>query len=417
MKWTDKIKKAFGSDRIFTEIPTDEENAALLAAIGYGERSLLVTGDDGNLYQIIDGGEGYLFANVNHEHYITEFDEIPDEVFRRRSNFVVSKSSITSVDIGVDYGDKAQTLVEYAEIKLRWAVRVKGNKSYQKQKHSFSFDLAEQIAAEKLRAFFEGAGEVRLMTCEEYDDTVFPKLSREEVNTRKALYAALIALPVVSVLSMLAAFFTHGGVQKGFLTVCALLPFVLFALYLTFHRYLAFDKGYMEQNRLETCLSFCIMILVDLLLMFYGDSRLYAVPIEHLGKWAVLSLVPTALLTVLLLAFSSDIKRRDSKSGRDSAELFVIFALAASVCAVYLLNYTCDFGRPKVYTAEITGKSTEANRSVEDYYHYVDTVYPFEVHDSFRVTAKVYEMAEIGDSVTVESHSGGLGMAYKTIAF
>lgn len=417
MKWTDKIKKAFGSEWVLTEIPTDEENAALLAAIGYSERSLLAIGDDGNLYQIIDGGEGYLFANVNHEHYITEFDEIPDEVFRQRSNFVVSKSSITSVDIGVDYGDKAQTLVEYAEIKLRWAVRVKGNKSYKKQKHSFSFDLAEEIAAEKLRAFFEGAGEVRLMTCEEYDDTVFPKLTREEVNTRKALYAALIALPVVSVLSMLAAFFTHGGVQKGFLTVCALLPLVLYALYLTFHRYLAFDKGYAEQNRLETCISLGIMILVNLFLTCYGDVHLYNVPTDQLGKWAVLSLIPTAVLTVLLLARSSDLRCRESKSGQNAAELYVVLTLIFSVCTVYLLNYTCDFGNPKVYTAEITGKSTDSVRKADEFYHYVDTVYPFEVHDSFRVTAKVYEMAEIGDSVTIESHSGGLGMAYKTIAF
>lgn len=56
-------------------------------------------------------------------------------------------------------------MVEYAEIKLRWSVRVKGNKGYKKQKKIFSFELADEIPTEKLRSFFDGAGNVNLRAC------------------------------------------------------------------------------------------------------------------------------------------------------------------------------------------------------------------------------------------------------------
>lgn len=67
----------------------------------YGERSIIVTSGEMDVYQIIDMGDCYFFIWISDTDYITDFENISDKRLKLKKNFVVSKNSITSTDIGV----------------------------------------------------------------------------------------------------------------------------------------------------------------------------------------------------------------------------------------------------------------------------------------------------------------------------
>ena len=417
---TEKIRQYFANQQKWSEIAEDDEYAAQLKAIGYGEKSLLVMQDGGGFYQIIDCGGGYLFVSVNDRQFITDFDNIPDEVFAAKRNFVIDKSDITSMDIVADFDPKRQSVIAYAEIKLHWNVRVGGKKGYKKQKRTINLIPTDDIEEEPLRRFFEGAGRVRVMTDEEYDDVLFPKLPPQEAKVKKRLLTAVVVIPIAAVLCIAGAARFHNEALRRFLvTVSALLPFVLFALYLAFPRVLVIrreDREASDGRTIDMDLSLGITALAAGGMCLYGGCGFYNWPLENAGRWALIALVPFGVLLVLLLTRSPQIRNNRWKNSLYTLALCVIYAGIACGSAVYLLNYSLDVSVPRTYQAAITDKWAEHEgeyRAIPSYY--VETAREHDVYERFQVFYKRYQAAQRGDAVTVEEHRGALWMPYDTI--
>ena len=165
MKIKETVKLLLGklfNSQLWERLTNDDEYQNELESIKYGEKSLLTTGGADPkyqpMYQIIDMGDRFLFADVDDGNYITDFENIPEDIFKAKLNFVLSKKDISSVDIGVDYesdeSDKDKKLIEYAEIRLRWKVRVKDKRGWKTNRRFLSLVLTDEIEEEKLRAFF-----------------------------------------------------------------------------------------------------------------------------------------------------------------------------------------------------------------------------------------------------------------------
>ena len=111
------LEKMFHSG-LWNKMTDDSEYQQELASIKYGEKSLLTAGGDNQpMYQIIDLGDRFLFADMDDWQLITDFDTIPESVFKGKKNLVIQKKDISSIDIGVAYDgeDKDGKLLEYAE--------------------------------------------------------------------------------------------------------------------------------------------------------------------------------------------------------------------------------------------------------------------------------------------------------------
>ena len=392
---------------------------SVLDSIGYGEGSLLAIGEEGEMFQVINLGEGYLFVCSDGEHYITDFDDIPDAVFASRQNFIIRKEDITSVDIGVDYADEKSSVIEWASIKIRWTIRVKGRKGSQKQRKSLLLVLTDDIEEDKLRAFFDGAGKLSLMASHDFEEINKPALAQGEKDTRRGLLTALAALPAASVLSAVGGTLAHGGLQKFLVMVCALLPFVLLALFFLFPRYFVIRRERSARSddiTLETDLPLGIMMLGEVILSLCGNTILYSLPFDHLVRWTITALVPVMILTALLFVLPSQVRRSEWKDSLYLLILWLIYLLPISFCSVYLLNYSLDIVPPAVHQAVIWDKSTEHEdeyRTLTEYY--VHTKRPYEVYETFEVSQVDYQRAKRGAEVLVEEHRGALGIAYETI--
>lgn len=141
------LEKIFHS-RLWERITDDSEYRKELESIRYGEKSLLTTGGNSQpMYQIIDLDDRFLFADVDEWQLITDFENIPESVFKGKKNLIISKKDISSVDIGVAYDeeDNERKLLEYAEIRLRWKVKVSGKRGNKTSRRFLSLVLTDEI--------------------------------------------------------------------------------------------------------------------------------------------------------------------------------------------------------------------------------------------------------------------------------
>ena len=73
------VEKLFRS-KLWNKMTDDSEYQQELASIRYGEKSLLSSGGDSQpMYQIIDRGDSFLFADMDAWQLITDFEHIPDQ--------------------------------------------------------------------------------------------------------------------------------------------------------------------------------------------------------------------------------------------------------------------------------------------------------------------------------------------------
>ncbi|MDD6394904.1 MAG: hypothetical protein PUB37_01770 [Firmicutes bacterium] len=409
MRLTDKIKKHFNQRNERKYIEEEREYRWILDSIKFGEKSLVVTSGETDIYQIIDMDDSYFFIWVSDTDYVTDFENIPDKRLKLKKNFTVKKSSITSADIGVEYVDKDKNTVGYAEIKLRWSVRVKGNKSYKKQKKSFSFELADDIETAKLSSFFDGAGSVRLMTCDEFDNLYFPKLRPKEKLTHHILLAVIIAIYVLSVLFFIIGLAAdNSALSKTMFSICALIPFANLSLHFAFSRYFVFDKenDYRDTRHLDTLVSLCVPMLINIIII---DGMYYELTDKATILLFVITIITALLLFILYWYFS--LKETQTKS---KILTFAVVALIIPFSSAYILNYTCDTGVSSYYEAVVTDKRVATGgRGGDDYY--IEVQQSDKTSEEFSVSYKKYEALQIGDTVTVGEYKGALGLAYSQI--
>ncbi len=375
----------------------------------YGERSIIVTSGEMDVYQIIDMGDCYFFIWISDTDYITDFENISDKRLKLKKNFVVSKNSITSTDIGVEYIGKDKDVVEYAEIKLRWSVRVKGNKGCKKQKKSFSFELADEIPTEKLRSFFDGAGNVNLMSGDEFDDLYFPKLSPKEKLTRRVLMIVLIAVSALSVLFfIIGSAAVSAATTKAMFSLCALMPLVIYVLNFMFKRYFKFDKehDYRDNRNLDTLLWLCVPTIINLFVM--GGMK-YELTFKAIILWTAISILITLILVAVYWYFSSKATGAVNKILN-----FAVFTLIISLSSIYILNFTCDTSQPSTYEAVIIDKHIVTGVKGGDDYR-IEVQSSNKSSEEFDISYKKYEALEIGDTVTIGEYSGAFGIEYSKI--
>ena len=421
VKWL--LAKLFSSP-LWERLTNDEEYEKDLRAIQYGEKSLLATGGTGSsvqpMYQIIDLGDRFLFADVDDWQLITDFDNIPDEVFTAKKNFVIPKKDISSVDIGVAYDpeNSEKKLLEYAEIRLRWKAKVKAKRGQKTSRRFLSLVLTDDIEEDKLRAFFAGCGRLRLMPDEEFDRLNGHILTKGETLLKKRLRKAVVGITVASVLCIIGVLLPLRGLRNGFIILGALLPLALFGLVMVFQRYLLVCRG--EDSRwnetkcertIDTEPALVITASAQFILLWACEVRYFPMAEGSFGRWAGFAAVPSAIVAgaMLLVMLSQTSGWKDRLY---SVLLCLCFALFSCFDAVYLLNGALDATPPAVHSARVEEKWSDRGYKGQDYY-YVRVVRGNGSKEEFDILETEYERIEKGDSITIEEYAGAFGIPYK----
>ena len=420
VKWL--LAKLFSSP-LWERLTNDEEYEKDLRAIQYGEKSLLATGGTGSsvqpMYQIIDLGDRFLFADVDDWQLITDFDNIPDEVFTAKKNFVIPKKDISSVDIGVAYDENSdQKLLEYTEIRLRWKAKVKDKHGQKTSRRFLSLVLTDEIEEDKLRAFFAGAGRLRLIPDEEFDRLNGHVLTKGETLLKKRLRKAVVGITVASVLCIIGVLLPLRGLRNGFIILGALLPLALFGLVMVFQRYLLVCRG--EDSRwnetkcertIDTEPALVITASAQFILLWACEVRYFPMAEGSFGRWAGFAAVPSAIVAgaMLLVMLSQTSGWKDRLY---SVLLCLCFALFSCFDAVYLLNGALDATPPAVHSARVEEKWSDRGYKGQDYY-YVRVVRGNGSKEEFDILEPEYERIEKGDSITIEEYAGAFGIPYK----
>ena len=420
VKWL--LAKLFSSP-LWERLTNDEEYEKDLRAIQYGEKSLLATGGTGSsvqpMYQIIDLGDRFLFADVDDWQLITDFDNIPDEVFTAKKNFVIPKKDISSVDIGMAYDENSdQKLLEYTEIRLRWKAKVKDKHGQKTSRRFLSLVLTDEIEEDKLRAFFAGAGRLRLIPDEEFDRLNGHVLTKGETLLKKRLRKAVVGITVASVLCIIGVLLPLRGLRNGFIILGALLPLALFGLVMVFQRYLLVCRG--EDSRwnetkcertIDTEPALVITASAQFILLWACEVRYFPMAEGSFGRWAGFAAVPSAIVAgaMLLVMLSQTSGWKDRLY---SVLLCLCFALFSCFDAVYLLNGALDATPPAVHSARVEEKWSDRGYKGQDYY-YVRVVRGNGSKEEFDILEPEYERIEKGDSITIEEYAGAFGIPYK----
>ena len=414
------VEKLFGS-KLWKKMTDDSEYEQELASIRYGEKSLLTSGGDGHpMYQIIDRGDSFLFADVDDRQLITDFENIPDSVINAKKNLVIPKKDISSVDIGVAYDEEGgeRKLLEYAEIRLRWKVRVKDKRGCRTSRRFLSLVLTDEIGEEKLRAFFAGAGRLRLMPDGEFDRLNGHILTSGEVLLKRRLKIAVVGITIASVLCIFCALLPWQGLRNAFIVIGALLPLALFGLDVIFPRYLLIarseDSRWDEtkwQRTVDTEPALVITAVAQGVLLAVCESRFFPSAEESVGRWASLAAVPFVIVAGIMLLLTL----RQTSRWKDrlySALLCLFFALFSCFDAVYLLNGALDSSFPVSRQVKIEKKWTDRGYKGQTSY-YVRTVRRDGTKEEFSLFEPEYERVEEGDTVKIEEYAGAFGIAYK----
>ena len=415
-----KLGKLFSS-RIYEKITDDSEYQKELDSIRYGEKSLLTSGGDKHpMYQIIDLGDRFLFADMDDWQLITDFEQIPDSVLNAKKNFVILKKDITSIDIGVAYDEDEpeKSLLEYAEIRLRWKAKVKGKHGQKTSRRFLSLVLTDEIEEDKLRAFFAGAGRLRLMPDEEFDRLNGHILTSGEVLLKKRLKRAVVGITVASVLCIIGVLLPLRGLRNGFIILGALLPLALFGLVMVFQRYLLVCRG--EDSRwnetkwertIDTEPALVITASAQFILLWACEVRYFPMAEGIFGRWAALAAVPSAIVAgaMLLVMVTQTTGWKDRLY---SALICLCVALFSCFDAVYLLNGALDATPPAVHSARVEEKWSDRGYKGREYY-YVRVVRGNGRKEEFDILEPEYERIEKGDSITIEEYGGAFGIPYK----
>ena len=413
------LEKVFHSP-FWEKITDDSDYQRELKSIRYGEKSLLTSGGNNQpMYQIIDLGERFLFADVDDWQLITEFEHIPESVFNGKKNIVISKKDITSVDIGVAYDENSdQKLLEYTEIRLRWKAKVKDKHGQKTSRRFLSLVLTDEIEENKLRAFFAGAGRLRLMPDGEFDRLNGHILTGGEVLLKKRLKRAMVGITVASVLCIIGVLLPLRGLRNGFIILGALLPLALFGLVMVFQRYLLVCRG--EDSRwnetkcertIDTEPALVITASAQFILLWACEVRYFPMAEGSFGRWAGFAAVPSAIVAgaMLLVMLSQTSGWKDRLY---SVLLCLCFALFSCFDAVYLLNGALDATPPAVHSARVEEKWSDRGYKGQDYY-YVRVVRGNGSKEEFDILETEYERIEKGDSITIEEYAGAFGIPYK----
>lgn len=429
MKIKETVKLLLGklfNSQLWERLTNDDEYQNELESIKYGEKSLLTTGGADPkyqpMYQIIDMGDRFLFADVDDGNYITDFENIPEDIFKAKLNFVLSKKDISSVDIGVDYesdeSDKDKKLIEYAEIRLRWKVRVKDKRGWKTNRRFLSLALTDEIEEEKLRAFFADAGRLRIMPDEEFDRLNGHILTSKEVSVRGKLKKVIVAIPIASVLCIFCMLLPYRDLRNVFIVIGAILPFVLFGLMVIFPHYLLVRRG--EDSRwdetkwertIDTEPAFIITSGAQFILLCVCEFRLFPLADDGFGQWVALAAVPSVVVAGVMLLITLS-QTNGWKDRLYTALLCLLFAVQSCFGAVYLLNGALDANPPAVHSAQIEKKWTDRGYKGGEYYC-VRTVRKDGTKEEFDILEAEYERVEKGDFLTIEEYAGALGISYK----
>lgn len=414
------LEKIFHS-RLLEKITDDSEYRKELESIRYGEKSLLTTGGNSQpMYQIIDLDDRFLFADVDEWQLITDFENIPESVFKGKKNLVISKKNISSVDIGVAYDeeDNERKLLEFAEIRLRWKVKVSGKRGNKTSRRFLSLVLTDEIEEEKLRAFFAGAGRLRLMPDEEFDRLNGHVLTSGEISLRRKLKKGVVAIPIVSVLCIFCALLPLEGLRNALIVIGALLPFVLFGLNVIFPRYLLIrrsDDFRWDETKWELTIdtepALVITAVAQATLLAVCESRLFPSADESVGRWLTITLVPFVIVAGVML-FIMLSQTSGWKERLYSSLLCLFFAFFTCLSGVYLLNGALDQSAPAVYSGQIEKKWTERGYKGGDVYC-IQISRKDGITEEFSIFEAEYERARKGDFLTIEEYAGALGISYK----
>ncbi|MBQ9902278.1 MAG: hypothetical protein IJM51_07835 [Clostridia bacterium] len=414
------VEKLFRS-KLWNKMTDDSEYQQELASIRYGEKSLLSSGGDSQpMYQIIDRGDSFLFADMDAWQLITDFEHIPDSVLKAKKNLVIQKKDITSVDIGVAYDEEGSQakLLEYVEIRLRWKVKAKGKHGQKTARRFLSLVLTDEIEEDRLRSFFAGAGRLRLMPDGEFDRLNGHILTGGEVLLKKRLKRAVVGITVASVLCIIGVLLPLRGLRNGFIILGALLPLALFGLVMVFQRYLLVCRG--EDSRwdetkwertIDTEPALVITASAQFILLWACEVRYFPMAEGIFGRWAGLAAVPSAIVAgaMLLVMLSQTSGWKDRLY---SALLCLCFALFSCFDAVYLLNGALDGSAPAIHSGQIGKKWTERGYKGGVVY-YVRTVREDGITEEFSIFEPEYERVEKGDSILIEEYAGAFGIPYK----
>ena len=414
------LEKVFHSP-FWKKITDDSDYQRKLESIRYGEKSLLTSGGNNQpMYQIIDLGDRFLFADMDDWQLITDFEHITDSVMNGKKNLVISKKDITSVDMGVAYDEQGgeTKLLEFVEIRLRWKVQVKGKQGQKNSRRFLSLVLTDEIEEDKLRAFFAGCGRLRLMTDEEFDRLNGHILTGGEVLLKKRLKRAMVGITVASVLCIIGVLLPLRGLRNGFIILGALLPLALFGLVMVFQRYLLVCRG--EDSRwnetkcertIDTEPALVITASAQFILLWACEVRYFPMAEGSFGRWAGFAAVPSAIVAgaMLLVMLSQTSGWKDRLY---SVLLCLCFALFSCFDAVYLLNGALDATPPAVHSARVEEKWSDRGYKGQDYY-YVRVVRGNGSKEEFDILEPEYERIEKGDSITIEEYAGAFGIPYK----
>lgn len=404
-------------DRVDRKVAAwERETAARLEAVRYGEKSLLAFGDSGECFQIIDVGDAFLFVNTDGEHYITDFDPVPEALYTAKDNFLVPKKEITSIDIGVDYADERGNLIDYAVVKVRRAVKDKRKKGGKTRRSSLTFVLTDDIAEEALCSFFTGAAKPSVMSRDAFEQRTRPLLTPKEKDFRRNLFTAVTVLPIASVLSIIGAcVFSNNVATKCCTAVCALVPFVLLVQFFCLPDWLVLRReGSPDGKTIDLELPLGVTAFASGVLTGIGDMRFYNWPVDFPARWLLIAAAPFALFAVLLFLLPSYIRQWDGSESLYRGLLLLVYAGMACLSGVYLLNYALDFTLPRIYSATVAEKSAE-DEGTRNAQFVITTRRSQETYDVFEVTEEHYERLHEGDTVTVALHDGGLGIPYATM--
>ena len=414
------LEKVFHSP-FWKKITDDSDYQRELESIRYGEKSLLTSGGNNQpMYQIIDLGDRFLFADMDDWQLITDFEHIPESVFNGKKNLVIAKKDITSVDIGVacDEENSEKKMLEYAEIRLRWKAKVKAKRGQKTSRRFLSLVLTDEIEENKLRAFFAGAGRLRLMPDGEFDRLNGHILTGGEVLLKKRLKRAMVGITVASVLCIIGVLLPLRGLRNGFIILGALLPLALFGLVMVFQRYLLVCRG--EDSRwnetkcertIDTEPALVITASAQFILLWACEVRYFPMAEGSFGRWAGFAAVPSAIVAgaMLLVMLSQTSGWKDRLY---SVLLCLCFALFSCFDAVYLLNGALDATPPAVHSARVEEKWSDRGYKGQDYY-YVRVVRGNGSKEEFDILEPEYERIEKGDSITIEEYAGAFGIPYK----
>ncbi len=382
-------------------------------ALEFGEKSLLGQLGD-KVYQIIDMGDYYHFICVQDGNFITDFDNpfqvvIEDEndfeykdkfIISDKNDFSVSKESIFSAIIWVEYGDDDGVTVRRSEIKFNWVAKTP---TAQSEYHAFYISLAQEMPFDMLTSFLNGVNDLKIKSYDEYEK---PKFNKKQKKICIALYRVSVILFFISLFSSIIALIP---MLRTVSALVSIIPLVLFVLYILFTKY--FDIGLItDKDQYETGLDVRFQ-LVHTMALCTVSGFLYHIfnirPYLDTSNYTSLFFSITGVCLALFLLRSS--QARKSLKAFVAVALCIIISVSSSI---WLINIMCP-SEAVSYTTTITDKYTKAGIKAVSRYRVKANVKGEEMY--FGVDRDYYDSLEIGDEITIKEYKGALNIPYVDI--